>query len=93
MVKMNSDSIPVKVSGVIDTEMGDDMVLFHPKHMSYYGLNVSAALVWKLVDGKTSAPKIIDDLVNGDPDSEIQIRQEVPGVLSELEKLGFLEFH
>ena len=82
--------IPSRVAGVIDTDLGEETVLFHPVEMSYYGLNESASLIWQKIDGKASVADITESLVNHSPEDEDQVREEVPPLVAELLDLGFI---
>jgi hypothetical protein len=79
------------ISGIIDSELGEETVLFHPKEMSYYGLNDSATLIWQSIDGKNSVADITEALVQHAPDHAAQVREEVLPLISELWELGFIE--
>lgn len=83
--------VPSKVPGVIDTDLGEETVLFHPIEMNYYGLNESATLIWQRIDGKSSVADITDALVQHAPDQAAQVREEVPTLVTELHRLGFIE--
>ena len=82
--------VPLKVPGVIDTDLGEETVLFHPTEMTYYGLNESASLIWQRIDGKASVADITESLVNHTPDDEDQVRAEVLPLVAELLDLGFI---
>jgi hypothetical protein len=78
------DDVFVPEAGIIQSDVGGELVLFHPEDMSYYGLNVTAAMIWKKLDGERTVRAICLELAQETESDFAEVEKDV------LEFLGIL---
>jgi hypothetical protein len=88
---MNTNSIPISRRGFQLEELGDENLLYRhsAKHVVY--LNVSAAVIWRLCDGKRSVADIEAMLTENYPEATGQISTDVRQTIDMLMREGALE--
>lgn len=85
---MDLNSIPRPADGFHIEEMDGEFLLYHPGGDRIVQLNATAALVWRLCDGKRSLREIIVLLKEAYPDSADDVMADVPEVMTELAENG-----
>jgi hypothetical protein len=85
----DAQAVWLPIEGIIESEVSDEMVLFHPGEMSYYGLNPTGAAVWKRLDGTRPVGHIIDELALENQADKEEVESDVFDFLGELRQLGF----
>ena len=72
------------VPGVLQSDVGDGIVLLHLRSNSYFGLNTVGATVWQLLQEPQSVPELIDELLARFDVTPERCRTEVMDVLTRL---------
>ncbi len=85
---MDLNSIPKPADGFHIEEMDGEFLLYHPGGDRIVQLNATAALVWRLCDGKRSLREIIALLTEAYPDAACQVTADVTEVVAELVENG-----
>jgi hypothetical protein len=84
------DVIPVQADGT-ETEIVDDEVLvYHPRQTRAVYLNVTAAVVWGLCDGRRSVREIIDAIGDAYPEAGAGLVDDVLMTVDRLRESGVL---
>lgn len=78
------------VPGVVETELDDDVALFHPRTGQVVILNATAADVWRLSDGEHTLEALVAVLARAYAVEGSSIRDEVAAAVSDLGRHGFL---
>ncbi len=73
-------------------EVDDELLLYHPVRTTALYLNNTAALIWKLCDGRRSSVEIGALLADAFPAGAHTIQDEVESTLDELARLAAVEF-
>jgi hypothetical protein len=81
---------PVPARGVVIEELDDEVCLYRPTDDEVLILNTSAADIWRLADGSSTADEIVELLAAAYQVSTEQIRSDVLSALADLTDRGFL---
>lgn len=87
---MSGRRIGPRAAGVLETEIGDDISLYHPMSETVAVLNSTASDVWRLCDGVQTLEEIVAALAGAYGVRHIDIADEVAGVVEGLVAQGFL---
>lgn len=88
---MRSGWMPVVPAGVVEEVAGDQLVLYDPRGDRVHILNLAAAAVFDLCDGRTPVAEIVKAVEAVIPAESFDCAREVPRILSELLEQGLLE--
>jgi Coenzyme PQQ synthesis protein D (PqqD) len=89
-----SDGSParyVRAVSLIEAELGDELVALDPEAGSCFGFNPVAASVWRLLEQPRTADELHTELMNDYVVGETQCREEVAGLLGDLEARGLIK--
>jgi pyrroloquinoline quinone biosynthesis protein D len=78
-------------NGLEVEDMGDEVLIYVPGTDRTILLNETAALVWRLCDGRRTVGEISDLLAQAYPESDFAIRQQVRDTLSDFVERGLIE--
>jgi hypothetical protein len=81
---------PAPASGVVTEELDGEVCLYRPTDDEVLILNTSAADIWRLADGASTATEIVELLARAYQVSVEQIRADVLSTLADLTERGFL---
>jgi len=90
MSDSNSDAIPIPRQGFVLEELDGETLLYRHSLKKLIYLNASAALVWKLCDGKRSAREIAGILADAYPEEADMVTTDVSDALDGLVREGAL---
>jgi hypothetical protein len=90
-IEKESDWSPCVLPGVVDEVVDDRLVVYDPRADRVHVLNLAAAAVFDLCDGKTPVPRIIEELREAVPEGVFDCDHEVPRILAEMLDQGLLE--
>jgi len=88
---MDLESKPRRKEGFHAEQMGDEVVLYHPKGSQIFQLNPPAFAIWQLCDGQRTAAGIIELLQQLYPEAAEEIARDVPETLQEWSAAGCIE--
>ncbi len=91
MMMVSVDYVPRKKADILELDMGDGFIIYNHDSSLVHHLNPSASLIWQLCDGEATVAELAQDIAdeyNLDPE---RMRQEVAGLVGELDTLGLLE--
>jgi molybdopterin-guanine dinucleotide biosynthesis protein A len=88
---MRSGWMPSVSAGVVEEVAGDQLVLYDSRGDRVHILNLAAAAVFDLCDGRTTVAGIIAAMEAAAPPGSFDCACEVPKILSELLEKGLLE--
>ena len=78
-------------SGVLETEIGADLSLYHPGREEVTLLNQTAADVWRLLDGTTPLGEIVDLLATAYQTLPEEITGDIEATIVRLVEAGLVE--
>jgi PqqD family protein of HPr-rel-A system len=84
---------PRKRSDVLELDMGDGVVLYDGDSRLVHHLNPTASVVWQLADGEASVDQLAREIAEELSLDLAETRQQVAGLVSELDALGLVEDH
>ena len=85
-----ADSRPVSRQGASSVELDDNVAVYDDVGQLLILLNSSAASVWALCDGSTTAEAIVEALAAAHPDHADVIGEDVRQTLRKLAELGLV---
>ncbi len=88
---MNLDRVPRHVAGFHLDVMDGEVLLYHPGLTRALRLNETAALVWRLCDGRSTIGDIAGTLGDVFPQQADAVRMDVVDVVARLEADGAIE--
>lgn len=77
-------------AGVVESEVGDSVALFHPDSGRVFVLNATAADVWRLCDGALAFDQLVDALAEAYGTDAPSIRDDVAAAVERLRAGGLL---
>lgn len=81
-----------RASSVVESEVGEDLLLFNSERQSFHALNVSAKIVWKNYFGDKDIDATVDALtVAFGMSPNVDVRGDVVDILSQLEKAELIK--
>ncbi len=83
--------VPVPVEGFHMETLDGETILLHPARSLVIYSNPTATLIWQLCDGVSSVEDIINLLCEADPESQDDIRRDVPEAVQLLVERGALK--
>jgi PqqD family protein of HPr-rel-A system len=81
---------PVKVSDVLELDMGDGLILFNHDSSLVHHLNPSAALVWQLCDGEASVSQLAREIAEEYELARDDVLDQVAAVIAEFDALDLV---
>ncbi len=89
---MPSETIYKKTQGVSSRQLGAELMLYDQHNDKVHVLNETGALIWSLLDGKTSLQDINHTFTRQFPDTpQDQINGDIKEVIQKLEKEGLIK--
>lgn len=82
---------PRPSTGVVETELGEEISLYHATNEEVTMLNVTASDLWRLLDGETSLQEVIRLLAAAYGKGEDEIAAEVTAAVDRLAGAGLIE--
>jgi len=86
------NSRPHKLDGFKSYTVLDEMVIYSTKNEIAFSLNQSAKAVWDLCDGRHTITEICRELGKIFDRSGAELRPDVESTITQLHKLGLVEF-
>ncbi|MEJ2083287.1 MAG: PqqD family protein [Acidobacteriota bacterium] len=83
--------MPSVPEGVVEEVVDDQLILYDCGADRVHILNLAAAAVFDLCDGKTSVSEIVQELKEAVPEGSFDCDHEVPRILGEMLDQGLLE--
>lgn len=83
--------VPTPVEGFHMENLDGETILLHPARSLIIYSNPTAALIWQLCDGVRSVDEIMDLLCAAYPESQDDIRRDVPAAIQVLVERGALK--
>lgn len=90
-MRVNPASVVTRTAGLMSTRLNNEIFLLNPVRDKYTGLDDIGARVWDLLEARTRADSLCDQVAKeyrGDP---LQIRADLMEFLNELDSEGLLE--
>lgn len=88
---MSSDEVKLTAAdGIVETEVGGQVALFHPGRQAAAVLNDTASDLWRLSDGAHSLDEVVDLLADAYGTTADAIRPDVLDAVESLRVQGFL---
>jgi hypothetical protein len=78
------------IDGLLESEVGDELSIYHPATQEALLLNQTASDIWRLVDGTRSVAQIVDALAVAYQVDTAEIAPEVERVISDFEQRGLV---
>ena len=85
------DFVPIPVEGFHMETLDGETILLHPARSLVIYSNPTAALIWQLCDGIRSVEDIVNLLCEAYPESQDEIRRDVPEAVQLLVERGALK--
>ncbi len=81
-----------RTNSVVESEVGEDLLLFNPENQSFHALNISAKIVWKNYFGDKDIDAAVDALtVAFGLSSKDDVKGDVANILGQLEKAELIK--
>jgi hypothetical protein len=82
---------PKKRKGILQRDLDDGCVLQGPEKAQVYTLNISAAFVWELCDGKHTVEKIAEELALVTKAEKSKVIEDVRVILKDFKNKKLLQ--
>ena len=82
---------PIRIDGVREYKLGDELLLYTPDSDDAHVLNTSAMAIWKLCDGNRTVDEIIDTLAEWLEQPVEELSKDIIKGFTELHQKGLLE--
>lgn len=89
--RMQKALVPIPVDGYQIETLEGEIVLFHPTRNTIIHGNQTSALIWHLCDGVRTVDEIVEILSTAYPESQNELRVDVPDAIQKLVSQGVLE--
>lgn len=86
------DKIPKQKANYYLEVLDNEILLYHPSHVTIFYFNPTTALIWQLCDGKRTGTEIIMLLIEAYPEAAQQLSSETENALITFERSGIIEF-
>lgn len=84
---------PLKMEQIIQKNVGSENLLYNPATKSVHVINKTSSLIWELCDGEHDVDMIEKELKKRfDVKNETNVKNDIHSTLSELKRLGLIEF-
>ncbi len=90
-MKRESAWIPRVPVEIVEEVVDDQLVVYDPRADRVHVLNLAAAAVFDLCDGKTTVEAIVSAFRESVPEGSLDCDHEVPRILGEMLDQGLLE--
>lgn len=90
-IESNQAWVPCVSEGVVEEVVDDQLILYDSRADRVHILNLTAAAVFDLCDGRTPVEEIVKELKQALADGSFDCDHEVPRILGEMLDQGLLE--
>lgn len=83
--------IPRRRGDVLEIDLGDGLIIYDRDANLVHHLNPSAALVWRMCEGKSSVHELVQVIVDELGSTPHEVNAQVRDLLRELDEVGLTE--
>lgn len=83
--------VPRRRGNLLEMDLGDGLIIYDRDRSLVHRLNPSAALVWRMCEGRSSVSELVQDIVKEVGSSHREVNAQVGELLRELSELGLTE--
>lgn len=91
LLQVPADYVPRKCGDVLELDMGDGLILYNHDADLVHHMNPTAGIVWHLCDGEASVGQLAFEIADEYSLDQDQVRDQVAGLIGELDALGLVE--